>query len=142
MGNCNTNLSIDRLNIKSGNLDDREKVDTSNSEHINTNEIEGRTGSNSDIELFKQPPPPEDCPICFIRLPTLRSTGSRYQECCGKVICSGCVYALNKAMDKICPFCRTPNSSVEEETAVFDFIALKSIKFLISEPLCCVNSIV
>ena len=25
----------------------------------------------SDEELFKQPPPKEDCPICFLRLPTL-----------------------------------------------------------------------
>ena len=26
-----------------------------------------------DKELFKQPPPAEDCPICFLRLPSLRA---------------------------------------------------------------------
>ena len=24
-----------------------------------------------DEELFKQPPPPEECPICFLRIPSL-----------------------------------------------------------------------
>ena len=45
-----------------------------------------------DIELFKQPPPSEDCPICFVQLPIV-DTGWRYQTCCGKVICCGCVHA-------------------------------------------------
>jgi len=45
-----------------------------------------------DEKLFKQPPPAEDCPLCFLRLPLL-ATGWRYQSCCGKVICSGCDYA-------------------------------------------------
>ena len=38
-----------------------------------------------DEELFKQPPPDEDCPICFLLLPSLE-TGYRYKTCCGKVI--------------------------------------------------------
>jgi len=46
----------------------------------------------SDEELFKQPPPKEDCPICFQQLPLLK-TGYRYMTCCGKVICCGCAYA-------------------------------------------------
>ena len=46
----------------------------------------------SDEELFKQPSQKEDCPICFLLLPTLR-TGWRYYSCCGKVICSGCAHA-------------------------------------------------
>jgi len=64
-----------------------------------------------DKELFKQPPPLEDCPICFLRLPTL-GTGSKYQSCCGKLICSGCYYAPlyddqgNIVAGKKCPFCR------------------------------------
>ena len=45
-----------------------------------------------DKELFKQPPA-EDCPICFIRLTSLSSTGSRYMSCCGKEICIGCFSA-------------------------------------------------
>ena len=73
-----------------------------------------------DIELFKQPPPPEDCPICFLRLPTL-NTGSTYYSCCGKVICNGCIHAPlydnqgNKVDNKKCPFCRTPAPYTEEE---------------------------
>jgi len=64
-----------------------------------------------DIELFKCPPErEEDCPICFLLLPLL-IMGSRYQSCCGKTICSGCIYA----MDTICPFCRTPTPRSDDE---------------------------
>ena len=65
----------------------------------------------SDEELFKQPPPAEDCPICFLLLPSLAS-GSKYMSCCGKLICSGCVHAPvhdnqgNKVAEKKCAFCR------------------------------------
>jgi len=74
-----------------------------------------------DEKLFKQPPSEGDCPICFLRIPFLKS-GSRYYECCGKVICSGCVYAPvydnqgNKVDDIKCPFCRTPASISGEMT--------------------------
>ena len=37
----------------------------------------------SDEELFKQPPPLEDCPICFLLLPVI-GTGRKYQSYCGK----------------------------------------------------------
>ena len=74
-----------------------------------------------DKELFKQPPPAEeDCPICFLRMPTFL-TGSTYKSCCGKVICSGCVHAPvydnqgNEVDNKKCPFCRTPAPITEEE---------------------------
>ena len=69
-----------------------------------------------DENLFKQPPPEEDCPICFLRMPILE-TGRRYQPCCGKVICSGCVYA-NAHIDlkkQLCPFCRTESPGSDEE---------------------------
>jgi len=67
----------------------------------------------SDEELFKQPPPDEDCPICFLRMPVLNPTGSKYKTCCGKVICSGCCYApiydnQGNQVDEKCPFCRVP----------------------------------
>jgi len=75
-----------------------------------------------DIELFKQPPQLyEDCPICFLLLPSL-ATGRRYMTCCGKVICSGCSYAPvydhqgNEVDNDKCPFCRTPESTSREET--------------------------
>ena len=73
-----------------------------------------------DEKLFKQPPPKEDCPICFERLPTLHS-GSTYKSCCGKVICSGCIHAPlydnkgNKVDNRKCPFCRAPHPKSNEE---------------------------
>jgi len=72
-----------------------------------------------DIELFKQPPPPDDCPICFQQLPLLIG-GRRYQTCCGKRICTGCIYAPvfdnqgNVVAEKKCPFCRTPTPDTDE----------------------------
>jgi len=81
-----------------------------------------RAAELHDEKLFKQPPPAEDCPICFVRLPLLDS-GSIYYSCCGKVICSGCVYAPlydnqgNEVDNKKCPFCRTPHHTSEEEIA-------------------------
>ena len=74
-----------------------------------------------DEELFKQPPPQlGDCPICFLRLPSLR-TGYRYKSCCGKVLCSGCDYAPvlddqgNKVDGHKCPYCRTLTPDEEEQ---------------------------
>jgi len=74
-----------------------------------------------DEKLFKQPPPPwEDCPICFIKMP-LKMKGHKYKACCGKMICSGCNYAPvyddrgNKVDNKKCPFCRTPHHTSNEE---------------------------
>ena len=65
-----------------------------------------RAAELHDIELFKQPPTAEDCPICFLMLPLLM-TGRRYNACCGKTICSGCIHASG---NEICPFCRTPTA--------------------------------
>jgi hypothetical protein len=70
-----------------------------------------------DEELFKQPPPNEDCPICYLRLP-IEEDQSGYQSCCGKMLCCGCVYANTVAAADTerfkCFFCRTEGSySVE-----------------------------
>ena len=74
-----------------------------------------------DEQLFEQPPPQyEDCPICFLPMPSL-DTGRRYNTCCGKMICSGCIHAPvydnqgNKVTEKLCPFCRIPISSSDED---------------------------
>jgi TPR repeat protein len=66
--------------------------------------------------LFKQPPPPADCPICMLTLPSL-DTGSKYKMCCGKMICSGCIHAVEMRDNGVglCPFCRTPTPTSEEE---------------------------
>ena len=77
---------------------------------------ERRAAELHDIELFKQPPQKEDCPICFLLLPLVDS-GSKYKSCCGKLICSGCIHAIS-LRDKgvgLCPFCRTPAPYSDEE---------------------------
>ena len=77
---------------------------------------ERRVAELHDMELFKQPPLKEDCPICMLPLPSL-DTGSRYKACCGKIICSGCIHAvrLRDSGAGLCPFCRTPTTYSEEE---------------------------
>jgi len=62
----------------------------------------------SDEDLFKQPPQKEDCPICFLHMPSLW-TGYKYMACCGKTICSGCLFVDYKMhWRKKCAFCRSP----------------------------------
>ena len=63
--------------------------------HKHKKACERRVAELHDEKLFKQPPPPEDCPICFQQLPLVTNLlkGSRYYSCCGKLICSGCCYA-------------------------------------------------
>jgi len=85
-------------------------------------ECKKRAAELHDIDLFKEPPSQyDDCPICFIRMPTMQ-TGYRYQSCCGKLICSGCIYAPlfdnlgNKIDNEKCPFCRTPTPTSDEES--------------------------
>eukprot|EP00979_Chaetoceros_neogracilis_P016505 scaffold8254_cov133-Chaetoceros_neogracile.AAC.1 len=65
-----------------------------------------------------QPPPNEDCPICYLRLP-IDLDQNIYQSCCGKILCLGCVYAHSVAAADTekgkCVFCRTEASSSNEE---------------------------
>jgi len=79
---------------------------------------ERRVAELHDEQLFKQPPPNEDCPICMVRLPSLTS-GCTYNECCGKMICSGCEHAFQSRITKeehdVCPFCRTPPPNSDKE---------------------------
>ena len=84
-------------------------------------ECKKRAAELHDEALFKQPPPEEDCPICMIRLPMLR-TGSKYMSCCGKEICCGCIFAPvydhegNEVDEESCPFCRSPPSFSDQDT--------------------------
>jgi len=80
-----------------------------------------RVAELHDEALFKQPPLlHEDCPICFLRMPSL-PTGSKYKSCCGKQICSGCSHAPvydnkgNKVTEELCAFCRIPVPLSDEE---------------------------
>ena len=79
------------------------------------NECEKRAAELHDDELFNQPPPDEDCPICMLLLPSL-DTGYIYSECCGKIICSGCIHAvaIRDGGVGLCPFCRTPTPETGE----------------------------
>ena len=90
--------------------------------HLHEQEYEKRAAAIDDIlkheeDLFKQPPQDEDCPICFLPLPSLE-TGMRHKSCCGKVVCSGCIHAVRK-LDPVhwkCPFCRVPMPISDKET--------------------------
>ena len=63
----------------------------------------------TDEELFRQPPPREECPICMLPQP-LDEGETYYQACCGKVLCCGCIDAVEPGKDNqiLCPFCRSP----------------------------------
>ena len=75
-----------------------------------------RAAELHDIELFKQPPPLDDCDICMLLLPLL-DTGRRYRSCCGKTVCSGCIHAVAiwDRKEQKCPFCRKPMAKSAEE---------------------------
>jgi TPR repeat protein len=79
---------------------------------------EQRVAELHEEALFKEPPRKEDCPICFIRIPTLTPGGWVNQSCCSKCICNGCSYAQEirqKNGGRLCPFCRTPTPNSENE---------------------------
>ncbi|KAL7533704.1 hypothetical protein ACHAXR_008624 [Thalassiosira sp. AJA248-18] len=76
-------------------------------------ECKKRAAALFDEALFQQPPSKEDCPICFLRLPS-EAGETAYQPCCGKTLCTGCMYEMRKETN-ICPFCRTPAAVSEEE---------------------------
>ena len=66
-----------------------------------------------DEMLFNDPPPREDCPICFLPLP-FDPNQTKFQSCCGQYICVGCFTEMmvermrrgKKAKDQLCPYCR------------------------------------
>ena len=68
-----------------------------------------------DEDLFKEPPPRDECPICFLPRP-IDDAESQYQACCGKIVCCGCICAAVKADSRgLCPFCRDPMGISSEE---------------------------
>jgi hypothetical protein len=92
-----------------------------------------RAAELRDEALFKDPPPKEDCPICFLPMPikiiscvslppaTILSVPiydfaneheeladedtEAYFPCCGKSICKGCLYSYSMNGKDKCPFC-------------------------------------
>ena len=71
---------------------------------------------DEDDELFQDPPPKEDCEICFLPMPyasDICGVKPIYHSCCGKMVCSGCVKVsldeMNKGnLKRWCSYCRVP----------------------------------
>ena len=80
---------------------------------IHKRECKKRAAELFDEALFREPPPREECHICFLPLP-LNGAQVIYQSCCGKTLCHGCTYGCGS----ICPFCRTPELTSLEEAFV------------------------
>jgi len=91
--------------------------------------VGGKSDNNEDEnfisydELFKDPPPKNDCPLCMLPMPfaaDVCGVSTSYQGCCGKVLCCGCGFAsaleINKGnMKEWCSFCRVPIQCSEKE---------------------------
>ncbi|KAL7530468.1 hypothetical protein ACHAXR_003511, partial [Thalassiosira sp. AJA248-18] len=75
-------------------------------------ECKKRAAALFDEALFKLPPRREDCPICYLELPSMEKTV--YQPCCGKVLCKGCMYEMARGKAN-CAFCRMPATYSDEE---------------------------
>jgi len=107
-------------------------------------ECKQRAAELRDEALFKDPPPKEDCPICFLPMPlkliscaslppaTISSVPiydfafanqelatepmETYYPCCGKSVCEGCIYSFcQSGNDDKCPFCNSDRGKTEEE---------------------------
>ena len=108
-----------------------------------------RAAELRDEALFKDPPPKEDCQICFLpmsqkmicclSLPPATTISvpiydfakanemlakmdtEGYYPCCGKSICGGCIYSFNNSgNDDKCPFCNADRGSKTEEENIED----------------------
>ena len=103
-----------------------------------------RAAELRDEALFKDPPPKEDCPICFLPMPVsliccmslppatvlsvpiydyaeaneelAAEATEEYYTCCGKTICGGCIHSFNKSgNNEKCPFCKAEIISKTDE---------------------------
>jgi len=89
----------------------------------NTAEDKCDLETSDDDELFAEPPPKEDCPICFLPIPYSNSmceVATLFMPCCGKMICRGCMVIsaeemVNGNMKKWCLLCRVPLHDSREE---------------------------
>ena len=68
-----------------------------------------------DEKLFKEVEP-DECPICMLPLP-FENNASTFMTCCGKTICSGCIFAMieSEGGADLCAFCRAPQNVSDEE---------------------------
>jgi hypothetical protein len=99
----------------------------------------------SDDRLFADPPPKEDCSICFLPIPFSSGDSmikTEYKPCCGKMICQGCMVASDEEMAKgnikmLCELCRVPVPSNEKE---FIKRVKKRMKLMDSQAFCMLGS--
>ena len=105
------------------------RIGSSLSHYIRTAElrrIARRSFLPDDELLFREPPPKEDCPICFLPMPHsgtgIGGVHAIFQSCCGKTVCSGCMAAVRddvedkrKMNKRCCPFCRVESATSSEE---------------------------
>ena len=59
-------------------------------------ECKKRAAELHDEALFKQPPSRDECDICMLTLP-IDTAQRKYQPCCGKMLCFGCIHAAFEA---------------------------------------------
>ena len=102
-----------------------------------------RAAELRDEALFKDPPPKEDCPICFSPMPvsliscvslpaatvssvpihdyaiTNKELAKEGMEecfvCCGKSVCKGCIHSCRESGTRKCPFCNAYRCSKTNE---------------------------
>jgi len=104
-----------------------------------------------DEALFKDPPPKEDCPICFLPMPTdiiscaslppatisslpkydfaaaneelAKKSTEEYYPCCGKSICARCIHSFRESGNSDrCPFCNSERMGKTDEERVEEII--------------------
>ena len=142
-GDNNTNNDSDSIRDLGGSISEQDKtaadVDLSGALHhlrqlnhdksnnitdINAISDDMSTLAVSDDELlFQDPPPKEECQICFLPMPHssgLCGVDKTYQSCCGKTVCSGCDYTTDGEMKRgnlkdCCPYCRLPMPNTFKE---------------------------
>ena len=106
-----------------------------------------RAAELRDEALFKDPPAKEECPICFLPMPTrliscmalppatissvpiddfaeanevlASKSTEQYYSCCGKYICGGCMHSFRMSgNEETCPFCKTDRIGKTNEERV------------------------
>ncbi len=80
-------------------------------------ECKQRAAKLHDESLFKQPPPKDDCLICFLPMPFANDDIVICHPCCGKIVCEGCGYTFLQSGRCRCPFCNA-NVAIENEIAI------------------------
>ena len=78
-------------------------------------ECKQRAARLRDESLFKQPPPKDGCPICFLPMPFAYDGMASFYPCCGKIVCNGCHYSNHISGNRKCPFC---NSNVNSDNEI------------------------